>query len=555
MFSRGSDSRTPGSGERNPIKRFIADLVLISLSILLFSFSFPGFISIWGWFPLAYIAVFPVFIVVKRNNWLGAVLLGFLYGYGAYALFNFWLSKFHPLAHIIVPVIFAVYFMVLFPALKLAGRLYPENGFLVQFLIWMGFEYVRTLGFLGYSYGIMGYSQYLFLPLIRISSLTGVWGVTAIVVFPSVYLGNALKDASGVNLRSWLDAFGTFYRRHRLSPIVYAGLFCLSIAYGLLQKSDFSDQQKWRVALIQQNIDPWHGGDRAYSQSFEIHARLSTEAQQKENPDIVIWSETAFVPGIDWHTRYRTNQERYRLVSQLREYLNQQPVPFVIGNDDGQLERIGHPPVNPDGSLNRLDYNASILYIDGEIVDTYRKLHLVPFTEGFPFAEALPGIYNWLKEADTHFWEKGDEYTVFEANGVRFSTPICFEDTFGYLSRGFVRNGAQVIVNMTNDSWSKSVASEMQHMSMAVFRAVENKRSVARATNGGITCTIEPDGRISSMLEPFVESYLVSDVPIYDEVTTLYTRWGDWLGIGFAVTGGIMLFIGIVLAIGRKYRR
>ena len=89
-------------------------------------------------------------------------------------------------------------------------------------------------------------------------------------------------------------------------------------------------------------------------------------------------------------------------------------------------------------------------------------------------------------------------------------------------------------------------------MSMAVFRAVENERSVVRATNGGITCTIEPDGRISGMLEPFVESYLVSDVPIYDDTTTLYTRWGDWLGIGFAAAAGLALLSGVALSMRRR---
>jgi len=553
MLSRATDLSPPKPGGRNLLTRFAVDLILLGLSALLFALAFPSFLSIWGWFPLAYLALFPVFIVIRRNNWLGVILLGFLYGYGAYALFNFWLTKFHPLANIIVPVIYAVYFMALFPVLKLADRLYPKHGYIVQLLIWMAFEYLRTLGFLGYPYGILGYSQYLFLPLIRISALTGVWGVTALVVFPSVYLGNALKEVTEINFRSWLDAVRSFYSRHRVSPIVYAVLFLAAIVYGLVQKTDFSDQRQWRVALIQQNVDPWHGGQKAYETSFEIHSRLSTEAQRKHSPDIVIWSETAFVPGIDWHTRYRTDRDRYRLVKELREYLNQQTVPFVIGNDDGQLERIGSPPVNWDGTLNRVDYNASILYVDGEIVDTYRKLHLVPFTEGFPFEESLPRIYNWLKEADTHFWEKGNEYTVFETDGVKFSTPICFEDTFGYLSRGFVSRGAQLIVNMTNDSWSKSVASEMQHMAMSVFRAVENKRTVVRATNGGITCTIEPDGRITSMLEPFVESYLVHDVPVYDDVKTLYTRWGDWLAVGFCGAAVVALLVGIGAALKRKF--
>ncbi len=553
MLPSSANLEQPRPAGRALIIRLVNDLMLLVLSALLFSLAFPSFLSIWGWFPLAYFAIFPLFIVVHRNNWIGTVLLGFLYGYAAYALFNFWLTKFHPLAHIIVPVIYGVYFMALFPLLKLADRLYPKHGHLVQFLIWMAFEYLRTLGFLGYSYGVLGYSQYLFLPLIRVSSVTGVWGVTALVVFPSVYLGNALKEITTFNVRTWLEAVRDFARRNRVSLIVWAVLFVAALIFGLFQKTDFSDQPQWRVALIQQNVDPWHGGQKAYEQSFEIHSRLSTEAQQKHSPDIVIWSETAFVPGIDWHTKYRTDRDRYRLVRQLREYLNEQEVPFVIGNDDGQLDKVGMPPVNWDGTLNRLDYNASILYVDGEIVDTYRKLHLVPFTESFPFEESLPGIYNWLKEADTHFWEKGDEYTVFEVDGVRFSTPICFEDTFGYLSRGFVLHGAQVIVNMTNDSWSKSVAAQMQHMNMAVFRAVENKRTVVRATNGGMTCTIEPDGRITSMLDPFVESYLVNEVPVYDETTTVYTRWGDWLAQVFVGAAGIAVLAGIILVLVRRF--
>jgi apolipoprotein N-acyltransferase len=119
------------------------------------------------------------------------------------------------------------------------------------------------------------------------------------------------------------------------------------------------------------------------------------------------------------------------------------------------------------------------LYEGERLVDTYRKISLVPFTEHFPFESELPLLYQWLKAADTHFWEKGSEYTVFESKGVRFSTPICYEDTFGYISRNFVRAGADVIVNLTNDSWSNSVPAMLQHMAMAVFRAVENRRPVA----------------------------------------------------------------------------
>ncbi len=176
-----------------------------------------------------------------------------------------------------------------------------------------------------------------------------------------------------------------------------------------------------------------------------------------------------------------------------------------------------------------MDYNAAILFQRGEIVDTYRKLHLVPFSESFPFQKTLPGIYNWLAAADTHFWEQGTAYTVFDAAGVKFSTPICFEDTFGDLCRQFVLRGAEVLVNITNDAWSFSVPGAMQHMSMAVFRAVEDRRSVVRSTNAGMTTIIDPNGRIRATLAPFTEGFLFGTVPVYTAVTSRYLRWGDWL--------------------------
>ena len=189
---------------------------------------------------------------------------------------------------------------------------------------------------------------------------------------------------------------------------------------------------------------------------------------------------------------------------------------------------------------------AALLFRGGEIVDTDPKIHLVPFTESFPFKRQLPGIYQWLKEADTHFWKQGTEFVVFDTGAgsggprVRFSTLICFEDTFGYLGREFVRRGAQVLVNMSNDSWSASVPAEMQHLMLGLFRAVENRRSMVRSTNGGMTAIIDPDGRLLQVLEPFTADYLIGAVPVVDGPHTLYTRWGDWFGIA-ALAAGLAL--------------
>ena len=210
-------------------------------------------------------------------------------------------------------------------------------------------------------------------------------------------------------------------------------------------------------------------------------------------------------------------------MKELREFLASQSVPFVVGNDDGQLKRRG------SGDEVRVDYNAAILFDRGGSSTPTASCTSCPSPSIFRYAWPVRWMRRILVGMDTHFWEKGEVPTVFEAGGVRFSTPICFEDTFGYLCRGFFRRGADALVNMTNDAWSFSVPGAMQHMSMAVFRAVENKRSVARSTNAGITCVIDPNGRILDALPPFTEGILQATVPIVKGRTTLYTAWGDWL--------------------------
>jgi apolipoprotein N-acyltransferase len=522
------------------VRAIVIDVGLILSAAALFALAHPNPISRWGWWPLAFVALAPLFIVVHRNGFLRSLLYGALYGFVSYALYNYWLATFHPLALIIVPIVHLGYFLLLFPLLTLADRLLPRFGYLVQVLLWVAFEYVKSLGFLGYSFGILGYTQYLWSDFIRIAGVTGVWGVSLLVVTASailarlaIHLAAASRGSTRDGGHRWRVALGAFARQQRVTLVIYAVLLVANVSYGAISSRDYSNARQWRVALVQQNIDPWRGGFRAYERSLATLKWLSTAALTQD-PEVVIWSETSFVPGIDWHTRYRTDPRRFALVRELRDYLDLQTVPFVVGNDDGQLERTENGEV-------RVDYNASILFEAGEIVGTYRKLHLVPFTESFPFERQLPGIHAWLLAADTHFWKPGEVATVFEVDGVHFSTPICFEDTFGDLNRRFVLGGADVLVNMTNDSWSFSVPAEVQHMMMGVFRAVENRRSVVRSTNGGMTVTIDPNGRIIDQLEPFIDDYLISTVPVAAGAHTLYTRFGDWLGIVVLATAATVL--------------
>lgn len=527
----------PASGIIRRLKAVPADLALLLFSALLFALAFPNFLYRWGFFPLGFAAMVPAFVVIHRSGWVRVFLYGFLYGFTCYALYNFWLITWHPLAIFIVPTIYAFYFLAFFPVLKAVDTLFPRYGYILQAVAWVGYEYLRTQGFLGYSYGVLGYTQFPFLPLVRVSGLAGIWLVTLMVIFPSAYLGAALR-------RGWRRSI-EFFRAHLVPAALYAVVLAGFVIYGLAAEMDLSGTRKWRVALIQQNIDPWRGGYPAYERSLSTLVRLSREALEHD-PEIVIWSETSFVPGIDWHTRYRTSEKSYHLVRRLRQFLDDQSVAYVIGNNDGQKR------VLPTGEEIRVDYNATVLYSSGEVVDIYRKTHLVQFSEHFPYRGMWTWLYEALKAADIHWYEAGEEYVVFEDEGVRFSTPICFEDTFGYLGRRFVLEGADVLVNMTNDAWSNSAVCEIQHMTMAVFRAAENRRSVVRSTNGGITCIIDPNGVVTRMIPPFTADYLVGDVPVVTGVTTPYTRWGDWLGVACVFASLAALIGGAAGAVVRR---
>ncbi len=534
MVARSADSSAPNTTARVIGSRIIVEIALLVSSAFLFAISHPSFLSKWGLFPLAYIAVAPAFMLIHRSSWARIPLYGLLYGFACYALYNYWLVTWHPLAIFIVPAIYAGYFLVFFPILKLIDSLFPRQGYWLQAVAWIGYEYLRTQGFLGYSYGVLGYTQYPFLSLIPLAGLAGIWLVTLIVVFPSALIGAMLRDG--------FRSFASGFRRCRPAVLVYIACLAGAVIYGAAAQLDLSGYRLWKVALVQQNIDPWRGGYPTYEKSLGILKRLSREAL-KHDPEIIIWSETSFVPGIDWHTKYRTDDKSYQYVRDLKKFLEDQPVAFVIGNNDGQKRR------RPNGEEIRVDYNATVLYRGNRIEDIYRKLRLVQFSEHFPYRGIWTWLHNALRDADIHWYEAGKDYVIFEDRGVRFATPICFEDTFGDLNREFVRRGADVLVNMTNDAWSASEVCEIQHTVMTVFRAVENRRSVVRSTNGGITCIIDPNGRIVSKLPAFVADYLVGSVPVVRNVTTPYTRWGDWLG-PFAL--GLTL-AGITLGIGRYF--
>ena len=498
---------------------FILDLLILGFSAFIASLSFPSKYIENGLPFLAFFYLIPVFYVIWRSKWSTVWLYGAFYGFLFYLFYNYWLKTFHPLAILIAPILECVQYMLLFMCLKLSKTLVKRHYSLLATLFYSSYLYLTQQGFLAYPYGNIASALYGFTSLIQIVSVTGIWGLDLIVVLPQVIISECLFE------KEW--------KISRWDLLISLLILSSTWIGGVFVKKKWENKESdrvMRIAAIQHSADTWKGGYSTYKENFENLKRLTMEAME-ENPDMVVWSETAFVPSVAWHSAYPNNVATSRLCNDFVSFGSNLGVPLVTGNPEGVIKDKELSPILESGDWNWKTYNTVILFSDGGIKGTYRKQHLVPFTEYFPYEKELPWLYNLLLANDYKWWEVGEDATIFEYDGVKFSTPICFEDTFGYLNAEFVSKGAEMLLNLSNDFWSMSVQAELQHYQLAVFRAVENRVPLLRSTNSGITCLVLPDGSTHGVLDTFTQAWGVYEVPIYkDKTLTFYTRHPDLFG-------------------------
>jgi apolipoprotein N-acyltransferase len=496
---------------------------------ILYALAFPSFVRTAGLPLLGWFCLVPLLLCLSEVPIGRGVFYGALAGVLQTMISNYWLGTFNLFSLQFVTVVTALEYLP-FMAISLAVlRRARGLGFLVFPMAWTVFDWLRSMGFLGYPWGMLGTSQYSVSPVIQIASLAGVWGVTLLVTLCNSVLAHYVRAA-------------LLRERPRLAPgivLLSSLVLCLGWAgYGaIVTPARAATDHSVRLALVQQNADPRKDD---YGQTFDTLRRLTDEARAQK-PDLVVWSETAFVPNIRrWS---REDPAQYPLAALVRDFLAYQKTLgtwLLTGNDDYSL-------VTTSGVQERLDYNGVVLFSPGgERMETYHKIHLVPFTEYFPYKKQLPGIYALLQSFDAYLWEPGDRRVVFRGPSFSWAAPICFEDVFPDDVRRFVTAGADVILNLSNDYWSLTDVEAMQHAANALFRAVENARPLARASASGLTCLVDARGRIVARTPFYQENYLVVDVPLAKGRTTLYTRWGDWLpavlaaGLVLVLAGGIL---------------
>ncbi|MBQ0071010.1 MAG: apolipoprotein N-acyltransferase, partial [Spirochaetales bacterium] len=474
-------------------------------STFVLALAFPGFMTDNGIGWIAFLALIPVFLVIRNTTWKCVWFYGFIFGLVYYFFFNYWLKFFHPLAILLAPVIKGGEMMFCFLAIKAVDEAFPKKGYLLKGAVWVAYAYLAENWFAGYPYGNIVYALYPYRVLTQIADITGIWGIIYLMVFPQALVADYLLD--------WVHDTPIDWKKALKKDGIFAGIWVIlsiaSIIYGIVSLSYWENREPdsvFKVAAVQHNHDSWKGGYKTYRSNFNNLKRYTTESLNT-NPDLIVWSETAFVPSVAWHTTYSAEgtlwEEIHDLTIDFVDYANSIGVPLLTGNPKSVIKDPSLPPYDEESNKNSEEYNTIILFKDGHIAGEYVKQHLVPFTEHFPYEKQLPWLYKILLANDYNWWIPGTEPTVFDLNGVHFSTPICYEDAFGVLDAEFVAAGAEVIVNMTNDNWSKVNAAEWQHACIAAFRSIETRKSMIRGTNSGVSCLIVPTGEIQDPMPTF----------------------------------------------------
>ena len=397
---------------------------------------------------------------------------------------------------------------------------------------WVACEWLRSVVFTGFGWNGLAVPLWKTRALIQSVEFVGVIGLSFLPAFVAVIVWNTV-------LRFRQEVRTSRVRPH--ADFFFAvSLMLLNAGYGakcLVEKPQ--PGIKVNLALVQLNIgqqEKWEGRAEIDA-AFDIYEQYGrqTELALGLRPDLVIWPESAL--SFPFH--------------------DPNHVPFlndVLALGDYSL-LTGADILMP----NQPNYTgAALMRGRFENHQIYRKVHLVPFGEYLPLRHA-PGMNALLGNViagDFHSGDSTEPLMLQKPSGVQIIPLICFEDTVGRLARKFARNEPQLIVNMTNDGWFLHSEANEQHLSNAVFRAVELRRPMVRACNTGVTCVIDKYGRIpqGGMLQdasgsPFVRSVLSREVYLAPNPgLTIYARFGDVFSIGMlAITG--------LAVVGRMFRK
>ncbi len=489
------------------------EIYLSVLSGLLLTCSFPKIGADWvAWFSLV-----PMLFALQSLPVRNAFYMGLITGVVHYLTLLYWLIPMMetygniPLwlgsgLIFLLALYLGSYFAVFSAILKKFCAQPLSIFFLIPVLI-VSFEYLRTFLFSGFPWELLGYSQYNRLPLIQISDITGVYGVSFIVALVNGALFIVLLN---LTRGRWQDSFVS-NKAAAGSAALTALMLAAVILYGNQRIKTIDELQSVspaaKISVIQGNIDQSKKWESAYQQAtVDKYIRLSLSTAS-ESPELIVWPETA--TPFYFLSRYHLN-----LTRQIQEGVKRSGVCFLVGSPS--YERKGH-------EINYFN-SAYLLNPEGDSTGKYSKVHLVPYGEYIPLKKWFPFLGKLVAQVGD--FKSGKKGSTLKWGENRIGIQICFEVIFPDLARAMAKNQAALFVNLTNDSWFGTSSGPYQHFSMTIFRSVENKRALVRSANTGISGFIDPCGRILSKTSLSREASLTQTVPLM-KIETMYMIIGD----------------------------
>lgn len=397
-------------------------------------------------------------------------------------------------------------------------------------MIWVALEMGLARIFGGFPWELLGASQYRLVPLIQVAAVTGVYGVSFLVVWLSL----SLVSAALMVIRR-PTARSVWVAELFLPVLIIAVLFNLGMRSLTHQPSP---ARTLKTVLVQPSIPQTLIWDAVNNDArFRELVRISEQALTNYPAQLMIWPEAA-VPKM-----LRYDQATFDAITGLAR---RHHTWLIVGSDDAESR---HNPKDPDDA----DYfNSSFLISpEGELVQRYVKRNLVIFGEYIPLLDWLPFLKYFTPIQGGFTPGAGPVQFNLKDLGIQTSVLICFEDTFPQLARTDVGPNTDFLVNITNDGWFDNGPAQWQHATTAIFRAVENNLPLIRCSNNGLTCWIDAAGRLREIFHDaqgtiYGSGYLAADLPLPgpSELRTLtfYTRHGDWFGWScFGLAGWVFL--------------
>lgn len=495
------------------------------LSVPLIYFSFPSietaaapFLAISAWISLVPLLSFVNDIPLKK-----VFIISFVTGFIAFFLAFSWMGSFAkdiPFGNILLITPFMPVISVIFATkIFLAEFLSRRTGYgraLYYASIWVLIDYFQTFGYMAFPWIFWGNTQYAFTPLIQLSSVTGVFGITFLLIF----FNAALSQSS-----LCFNRFPELLRKRENRSVIAAFIvIALTIAWGSLRLYMHPRSLKggYTVAQIQSCISPWEDWyENRYSYMRDLY--LLTSRAIKESPvDLIVLNEATSLETLSYSYKHNSmNSYEYSLF-QLVKHLK---TPLLTG-EIGQYE---------DGDDFIYTNGAVLINDDGSIQQPYSKIHLAPIGETFPYGVLFPDLMNWLESMGASAFTPGTRPVLLSARGATFGTLVCYESLFPSLNRKYKLLGTDFLVNITNDGWSNYYSGHMQHFSGSPLRAVENGLYYVRCGNTGFTTVVDPYGRIMKSLPLFKKGYMIEHLDFSQNHKTVYSVVGNMFVLFCAV--------------------